>query len=59
MLLSARTVNLIIEVEVAGQKQYSTTKDDVLVDSDSPIIYNEHMFFELKNLVSDHDCRLN
>lgn len=32
-----RTLNLIIEVEVAGQKQYSTPKDDVLVNSDSPI----------------------
>ena len=49
----ARTLNLIIECEISGfSKQYSTAKDDVLVNSDSPIVWNEHLFFELKNLVS-------
>ena len=47
-----RTLSLIIEVEVNGEKQYTTAKDDVLVNSDSPTMWNEHLFFEMKNLVS-------
>ena len=47
-----RTVNFIIEIEVDGQKQYSTPKDDVTTNDDSPIMLEEHIFFELKNLVS-------
>lgn len=34
------------------EKQYSTLKSEVLVNDDSTISYDEHMFFELKNLVS-------
>ena len=47
-----RYLNLVIECEVDGQKQYSTSKDEVTTDSDSAIVWNEHIFFELKNLVS-------
>jgi len=43
-------------VEIGGQKQYTTGKDEVATDSDSAIIWNEHLFFEMKNLVSDTTC---
>lgn len=39
-------------MEVGTEKQYSTLKSEVLVNDDSTITYDEHMFFELKNLVS-------
>lgn len=38
-------------MEVGTEKQYSTLKSEVLVNDDSTITYDEHMFFELKNLV--------
>ena len=47
-----RTANLIIEVTVGDQVQYSTVKQDVLVNSDTLTVWDEHMFFEFKNLVS-------
>ena len=47
-----RTANLIIEVAVGDQTQYSTVKSDVLTNSDSLTIWDEHMFFEFKGLVS-------
>lgn len=45
-------MNIIIEVEVDGQKQYSTVKSDVTTNGDSLTVWDEHMFFELKGLVS-------
>ena len=45
-------MNLIIEVDVNNQKQYSNPKSDVATNQDVPIVWDEHMFFELKNLVS-------
>lgn len=47
-----RTANLIIEVTIGDQTQYSTVKSDVLVNSDTLTVWDEHMFFEFKNLVS-------
>ena len=49
-----RTLSLIIEIECNGEKQYTTAKDDVLVNADTTDVWNEHLFFELKNLVSSH-----
>ena len=43
---------MIIEVDVNNQKQYSNPKSDVATNQDVPIVWDEHMFFELKNLVS-------
>ena len=50
-----RTINLIIEVDVAGNVQYSTPKSDVATNQDAPIVWDEHLFFELKNLVSENN----
>jgi hypothetical protein len=40
-------------VEIGGQKQYTTAKEEVPTDSDSVVVWNEHLFFEMKNLVSE------
>ena len=54
-LIAYRVLNLIIETELDGVKQYSAPKDEVLVNDDSLIVWNESLFFEMKNLVST-DC---
>jgi len=35
--------------EVAGLTEYSSTKRDVIVSSDSITKWNDHLFFELKD----------
>jgi hypothetical protein len=40
-------LNVLVEVEVNGQKKFSKTKDGVLIESDTPIEWDESMFFEL------------
>ena len=40
-------------MEVNGDKQYSANKDDSMVNEDSPVVWDEHLFFELKNLAPE------
>ena len=40
----------LIEVSVLNEKKFTTTKDDV--GSSGTISWNEHLFFEPKNVVS-------
>ena len=44
------TVDPIIEVQVMNQKKFTTAKDDI--GSTGVCIWNEHLFFEPKNVVS-------
>jgi hypothetical protein len=41
----------MIEVSVLGQKKYTSTKKDV--GATSKVAWNEHMFFEPKNVSQD------
>jgi len=44
------TVDPLIEVSVLNEKKFTTTKDDV--GASGTISWNEHLFFEPKNVVS-------
>lgn len=45
------TVDPIVEVTVNGERKFSTAKDDI--SSAGTVTWNEHLFFEPKNMVSD------
>jgi hypothetical protein len=44
------TVDPIVEVQVLSEKKYTTAKDDI--GATGIAVWNEHLFFEPKNLVS-------
>ena len=46
------TISPVIEVDVCGQKQYTSTKDDIACDSLAPAKWQEHIFFEIRNIHS-------
>jgi len=46
-----------MEIDVNNVKQYSECKDGVLADSDDPVFWNEHLFFEIKDLVRNQGVK--
>lgn len=45
-----RTLQLLVEVEVKQQFQYTQVKPDVPVRQESTVSWGEHLYFEMKNL---------
>ena len=43
---------MLIEVEVNGNSEYAPCKDDVVANMDSIVQWGDHLFFELRGLVS-------
>ncbi len=44
------TVDPLIEINILNEKKYTTAKDDI--GSTGLVTWNEHLFFEPKNVVS-------
>lgn len=47
----------VIEVSVMGQKKFTTAKDDIGITG--RVSWNEHLFFEPKNVVRYINLKLN
>ena len=46
------TCNVLIEIEVNGNSEYAPVKDDVVANVDSMTVWGDHLFFEMRGLVS-------
>ena len=44
------TVDPLIEINIMNEKKFTTAKDDI--SSQGKVTWNEHLFFEPKNVVS-------
>ena len=52
LLLVNRTANVLIEVETNGLSEFAPCKDDVAANMDTDTTWGDHLFFEMRSLVS-------
>ena len=43
---------MLIEVEVNGASEYAPVKDNIVCNQDTAAFWSDHLFFELRGLVS-------
>jgi hypothetical protein len=48
----SKTVNPLVEITCCDETKYTSSREDIPIDSKNPVMWREHIFFEPKSMVS-------